>query len=62
MKRFSFSIRPGTAEAVQILISHALGDAGSPYLIGVVSDALKGSLPKEYVCSPGAEENIVPET
>lgn len=29
--------RRSTAEAVQILISHALGDAGSPYLIGVVS-------------------------
>ena len=28
--------RRSTAEAVQILISHALGDAGSPYLIGVV--------------------------
>ena len=26
-----------TAEAVQILFSHAFGDAGSPYLIGVVS-------------------------
>ena len=25
-----------TAEAVQILFSHAFGDAGSPYLIGVV--------------------------
>ena len=29
--------RRGTAEALQILISHLLGDAGSPYLIGVVS-------------------------
>ena len=27
----------GTAEAVQILLSHTFGDAGSPYLIGVVS-------------------------
>ena len=26
-----------TAEAVQILFSHAFGDAGSPYLIGLVS-------------------------
>jgi hypothetical protein len=25
-----------TAEAVQILFSHAFGDAGSPYLIGLV--------------------------
>lgn len=29
--------RRSTAEAFQILIAHALGDAGSPYLIGVVS-------------------------
>ena len=29
--------RRGTAEAIQILISHAFGDAGSPYLIGIVS-------------------------
>nr|XP_057905804.1 protein spinster homolog 1 [Doryrhamphus excisus] len=32
--------RRSTAEALQIVISHLLGDAGSPYLIGVVSDAL----------------------
>jgi len=30
----------GTAEAVQILLSHTFGDAGSPYLIGLVSDGL----------------------
>lgn len=29
--------RRSTAEAFQILISHMLGDAGSPYLVGVVS-------------------------
>merc|ERR1711963_23778 len=33
--------RRGTAEAIQILLSHLFGDAGSPYLIGKVSDALK---------------------
>jgi len=33
--------RRGTAEAIQILISHFAGDAGSPYLIGVISDGLK---------------------
>merc|ERR1712038_1739303 len=33
--------RRGTAEALQILVSHALGDAGSPFLIGVVTDGLK---------------------
>lgn len=31
--------RRSTAEAVQILFSHAFGDAGSPYLIGVMADA-----------------------
>ncbi|XP_037949764.1 protein spinster isoform X2 [Teleopsis dalmanni] len=33
--------RRSTAEAFQILISHALGDAGSPYLVGVLSEAIK---------------------
>jgi len=33
-----------TAEAIQILASHAFGDAGSPYLIGLVSDGLMGYL------------------
>ncbi|KAJ4439910.1 hypothetical protein ANN_08040, partial [Periplaneta americana] len=33
--------RRSTAEAFQILISHAFGDAGSPYLVGVISEALK---------------------
>lgn len=28
--------RRSTAEAFQILIAHAFGDAGSPYLIGLV--------------------------
>ena len=32
--------RRSTAEAVQILVSHAFGDAGSPYLIGAVSVAI----------------------
>ncbi|KAJ8731388.1 hypothetical protein PYW07_004552 [Mythimna separata] len=36
--------RRSTAEAFQILISHMFGDAGSPYLIGVISEALKISL------------------
>merc|ERR1712110_967405 len=29
-----------TAEALQILASHAFGDAGSPYLIGLISDSI----------------------
>ncbi|XP_031641186.1 protein spinster isoform X1 [Contarinia nasturtii] len=36
--------RRSTAEAFQILISHAFGDAGSPYLIGVVSVTLQTAL------------------
>lgn len=33
--------RRSTAEAFQILISHAFGDAGSPYLVGLISESLK---------------------
>ncbi|XP_030557907.1 protein spinster isoform X1 [Drosophila novamexicana] len=36
--------RRSTAEAFQILISHALGDAGSPYLVGVLSVAIRKHL------------------
>lgn len=32
--------RRSTAEAFQIVLSHLLGDAGSPYLIGLVSTIL----------------------
>ncbi|XP_075221174.1 lysolipid transporter protein spinster isoform X2 [Lycorma delicatula] len=33
--------RRSTAEAFQILISHAFGDAGSPYLVGLLSEIFK---------------------
>ncbi|KAF7688669.1 protein spinster homolog 3 [Silurus meridionalis] len=33
--------RRATAEALQILTCHALGDAGSPFLIGRISDSLR---------------------
>lgn len=36
--------RRSTAEAFQILVSHAFGDAGSPYLIGLMSENLKSVL------------------
>lgn len=36
--------RRSTAEAFQILISHAFGDAGSPYMIGLISEALKAAM------------------
>ncbi|XP_028839132.1 LOW QUALITY PROTEIN: protein spinster homolog 3 [Denticeps clupeoides] len=32
--------RRATAEALQIMVCHLLGDAGSPYLLGMISDAL----------------------
>lgn len=32
--------RRSTAEALQITVCHLLGDAGSPYLVGVISDAI----------------------
>ncbi|XP_031353210.1 protein spinster isoform X3 [Photinus pyralis] len=33
--------RRSSAEGFQLLVSHALGDAGSPYFIGIISDALR---------------------
>ena len=43
--------RRSTAEAFQILISHAFGDAGSPYLVGVISESIKVLLRKQSVSS-----------
>ncbi|KAL3108052.1 hypothetical protein niasHT_018214 [Heterodera trifolii] len=36
-------IRRSSANAIQMLISHLFGDAGSPYIVGIVSDGLKAS-------------------
>ncbi|XP_055384672.1 protein spinster [Condylostylus longicornis] len=44
--------RRSTAEAFQILISHAFGDAGSPYLVGVISEAIKKYLRKSVADAP----------
>ncbi|XP_041094628.1 protein spinster homolog 1 [Polyodon spathula] len=41
--------RRSTAEAFQIALSHLLGDAGSPYLIGVVSDAIRSRSPDSFL-------------
>jgi len=47
--------RRSTAEAFQILLSHALGDAGSPYFVGVLSDFLRpyyenrGEIPAQFL-------------
>ncbi|XP_016056397.1 PREDICTED: protein spinster homolog 3 [Miniopterus natalensis] len=39
----------GTAEALQITVCHALGDASSPYLIGLISSALRARRPDSYL-------------
>ncbi|XP_067401856.1 protein spinster homolog 1 isoform X1 [Emydura macquarii macquarii] len=41
--------RRSTAEAFQIVLSHLLGDAGSPYLIGVISDRIQRGRPPSYL-------------
>uniref|UniRef100_A0A8D0B9Q1 Protein spinster homolog 1 n=1 Tax=Salvator merianae TaxID=96440 RepID=A0A8D0B9Q1_SALMN len=41
--------RRSTAEAFQILMSHLLGDAGSPYLIGVISDRIQRGHSQSYL-------------
>ena len=47
----------GTAEALQILISHALGDAGSPYLIGLLSDGIYSAMIPEIPCEEPMKSN-----
>lgn len=50
--------RRSTAEAFQILIAHALGDAGSPYLIGLISEGIKSSvLPDVAVGQQSVHDN-----
>nr|XP_012634641.1 protein spinster homolog 3 isoform X1 [Microcebus murinus] len=39
----------GTAEALQITVGHLLGDASSPYLIGLISGALRAGRPDSYL-------------
>ncbi|KAM6970615.1 protein spinster homolog 3 [Aplochiton taeniatus] len=43
--------RRATAEALQIMVIHLLGDAGSPYLIGLISDGLSTYNPDSPVWS-----------
>ncbi|KAF7667038.1 hypothetical protein LDENG_00082490, partial [Lucifuga dentata] len=40
--------RRATAEALQITVCHLLGDAGSPYLIGAISDAVSKYSPESH--------------
>nr|XP_055113887.1 protein spinster homolog 3 isoform X2 [Symphalangus syndactylus] len=39
----------GTAEALQIMVGHILGDAGSPYLTGLISSVLRARRPDSYL-------------
>nr|KAF6272183.1 putative sphingolipid transporter 1 (putative) [Myotis myotis] len=41
--------RRSTAEAFQIVLAHLLGDAGSPYLIGLMSDRLRRNWPPSFL-------------
>uniref|UniRef100_A0A182QTS6 Major facilitator superfamily (MFS) profile domain-containing protein n=1 Tax=Anopheles farauti TaxID=69004 RepID=A0A182QTS6_9DIPT len=58
--------RRSTAEAFQILISHAFGDAGSPYFVGLMSEAIKRVIrvsseylsTDSYVVSSGAIDGV----
>jgi len=36
--------RRASAEAFQLMASHALGEAGSPYLSGLIADQIKSKL------------------
>ena len=46
----------GTAEALQILLSHALGDAGSPYLIGLLSDEIYSAIVPNGPCEENQQQ------
>ncbi|XP_058140960.1 protein spinster homolog 3 [Dasypus novemcinctus] len=41
--------RRGTAEALQITLGHVLGDAGSPYLTGLIASTLRAGRPNSYL-------------
>ncbi|XP_074153869.1 protein spinster homolog 3 [Sminthopsis crassicaudata] len=41
--------RRGTAAALQISVSHILGDAGSPYITGLVAGALQAAHPDSFL-------------
>ncbi|XP_039254276.2 protein spinster homolog 1-like [Styela clava] len=41
--------RRSTANAVQLLVGHLFGDAGSPYLLGVIADSLLAAKPDTYM-------------
>ncbi|CAG9774096.1 unnamed protein product [Ceutorhynchus assimilis] len=55
-------IRRSTAEGFQLLVSHALGDAGSPYLIGVLSEAFLLMLNKQTESSTNSTNSTTSAT
>jgi len=42
--------RRSTAEAIHLMATHALGEAGAPYIIGTVSDAIIGDICPDLSC------------
>ncbi|KAK3910946.1 Protein spinster [Frankliniella fusca] len=51
--------RRSSAEAYQILFSHALGDASSPYLIGLVSESLQEVLRPESLAHSSINSTVL---
>ena len=41
--------RRATAEAVHLMLTHALGEAGAPFIVGAVADAVNHSLKTNLV-------------
>ena len=36
--------RRSTAEAIHLMMTHAIGEAGAPYLVGLLADGLKSGI------------------
>nr|CAD7587087.1 unnamed protein product [Timema genevievae] len=51
--------RRSTAQAFQILVSHAFGDAGSPYLVGVISESIKAHYADSVVATSSLNSTSV---
>lgn len=53
--------RRSTANALQILISHLFGDAGSPYIIGEIIDAIRSGItnPSEFCGDLANPEELI---
>lgn len=49
--------RRSSAEAIQLMLSHALGEAGSPYLIGLMAGSLKENMIGDLSQNPGTVQS-----